>query len=228
MVNNNCKFRRDPPSLSGRAFSNGILLSGGGVNVLSVNTETGEIVTEKFFLKSGKTVNIKIPVIRGAAKLLSAAASSVKYSAKAFRLNKKISLIRMLKYHGAEHKVIHCYEKGEELTYDNVRKQPTYHPRCGTNFAVNTLIAEAIILAVVPEKVGRMLGGTVDYLLLLSALGVGYETSRYASCHNGKCANAFALPGKLAQKITALEPDDDMILCGIQSAKKVIKRETEI
>lgn len=226
MENKNGKFRRYPYSLSGRAFSNGMLLRGGGVSVLSVKTADGETVSEKHFHKAVSGKRIKVPVISGAAKILTSAASGVRYSGKAFKLNKKPSLMRMLKYHGAEHKVIHCYEKGEALTLENVRKQPTYHPRCGTSAAANTLIAEALILLLVPKKVGSLLGGVMDYILLLAALGIGCETAGYAAKHTGKCAKALALPGKVAQKITALEPADDMILLGIDTAKTLMQRET--
>ena len=35
---------------------------------------------------------------------------------------------RTFSYHGAEHKTIFCYEKGLELTVDNVRMQSKHHP----------------------------------------------------------------------------------------------------
>ena len=40
---------------------------------------------------------------------------------------------RLFQYHGAEHKTIACYEAGEELTVENVRKYSRLHPRCGTD-----------------------------------------------------------------------------------------------
>ncbi|MBR3998385.1 MAG: DUF1385 domain-containing protein, partial [Clostridia bacterium] len=39
---------------------------------------------------------------------------------------------RTFMYHGAEHKTIFCYENGEELTVENIRRQSRFHPRCGT------------------------------------------------------------------------------------------------
>ena len=44
---------------------------------------------------------------------------------------------RVFGYHGAEHKSIACYEAGEELTVENVRKHTRFHPRCGTSFYFN-------------------------------------------------------------------------------------------
>ena len=52
---------------------------------------------------------------------------------------------RVFAYHGAEHKTIFCYEKGLELTVENVRKQSRFHPRCGTSFMVLMLITALVI-----------------------------------------------------------------------------------
>ena len=41
---------------------------------------------------------------------------------------------RTYEYHGAEHKTITCYEHGDELTVENVKKHCRFHPRCGTSF----------------------------------------------------------------------------------------------
>ena len=34
----------------------------------------------------------------------------------------------MFEYHGAEHKTIACYEAGDPLTVENVRKYTRFHP----------------------------------------------------------------------------------------------------
>ncbi|MBQ5929362.1 MAG: DUF1385 domain-containing protein, partial [Clostridia bacterium] len=44
------------------------------------------------------------------------------------------SLRRVFMCHGAEHKTITCYEKGQELTVQNVRGCSRVHDRCGTTF----------------------------------------------------------------------------------------------
>jgi uncharacterized protein YqhQ len=43
---------------------------------------------------------------------------------------------RVFQYHGAEHMTIHALEAGDPLTVDAVRKYPTAHHRCGTEFLV--------------------------------------------------------------------------------------------
>ena len=47
---------------------------------------------------------------------------------------------RTFEYHGAEHKTIFCYENGEELTTENVRKYSRFHPRCGTSFLLFVVV----------------------------------------------------------------------------------------
>ena len=47
---------------------------------------------------------------------------------------------RVFEYHGAEHKSIFCYENGEELTVENVKKYSRFHPRCGTSFLLFVII----------------------------------------------------------------------------------------
>lgn len=47
---------------------------------------------------------------------------------------------RVFQFHGAEHKTIHCFENGLELTPANCRQFPTLHPRCGTSFLMFVFI----------------------------------------------------------------------------------------
>ncbi|HEY8350263.1 MAG TPA: DUF1385 domain-containing protein, partial [Clostridia bacterium] len=56
---------------------------------------------------------------------------------------------RVWQYHGAEHKTIHCYEHGDELTVENVRKYSTKHPRCGTSFLFLVMIISILMFSLV-------------------------------------------------------------------------------
>ncbi|MBQ1223228.1 MAG: DUF1385 domain-containing protein, partial [Oscillospiraceae bacterium] len=46
-----------------------------------------------------------------------------------FSTSRMKDMRRVYSYHGAEHKSIHCYEAGEELTVENVRRHTRKHPR---------------------------------------------------------------------------------------------------
>ncbi len=51
-------------------------------------------------------------------------------------VNKITDIKEILQYHGAEHKVIHCFESGMKVSAQNAKHCTRLHPRCGTNFAI--------------------------------------------------------------------------------------------
>ncbi len=53
---------------------------------------------------------------------------------------------RMFSYHGAEHKTIHCYEHGLELTPENARQFPRLHVRCGTAFLIMVMLIAIVYI----------------------------------------------------------------------------------
>jgi len=60
---------------------------------------------------------------------------------------------RIFQYHGAEHKTVFAFEKGEELTVENVRKYPIMHPRCGTTFLAIVIFISIIVFSVIAKVV---------------------------------------------------------------------------
>lgn len=127
----------------------------------------------------------------------------------------------MLKYHGAEHKTIHCWESGEEFTVQNVRKYPRTHQRCGTNYISYTfLVLFAISLFLGwPSIVMRIL---LRIIILPFAFIIGYEIFYYSDKIQdpflGKLNTIFS---KLQYWMTTLEPDDDMIEVGIRAIRPI-------
>ena len=59
---------------------------------------------------------------------------------------------RMFGYHGAEHKTIHCFEHGLELTPENARSFPRLHVRCGTAFLIMVMIIAILVYTVTPAQ----------------------------------------------------------------------------
>ena len=77
---------------------------------------------------------------------------------------------RMFSYHGAEHKTIHCYEHGLELTPENARQFPCLHVRCGTAFLIMVMLIAIVVYTVIPlDGVIASLGitGAAAFALLL-------------------------------------------------------------
>lgn len=217
----NIKIKRFPKYLSGRAFSCGILLRGGDKQAVALKNKHGEIEVKVTNVKKYNTQN----TVQAFINMVITAFSGIRESALILKKHKSFSVKRLFKYHGAEHKVIHCYEDGLELTVENAKSRSTYHPRCGTTLAADIIIIEGIICMLVPAKLRNALCGMVDVILFILAFFVGFKISRYASKHNNKFARIASVPGKLLQRVTALEPDDEMLQCGIEAAKKIVQSE---
>ncbi len=60
-------------------------------------------------------------------------------------ISRSKSIARVFEYHGAEHKSIHTYEAGEELTDENVLNKSTLHPRCGTAFLLTVMVIGILV-----------------------------------------------------------------------------------
>ena len=128
---------------------------------------------------------------------------------------------RVFMYHGAEHKTIFCYERGEELTVENVRKQQRFHPRCGTSFLVLMLIIGMIISICIQVDV-VWLRTVIKLALLPLTVGVGYELIKLAGRKDNWLTRFISAPGLWIQRLTTKEPDDAMIECAIEAFLAVV------
>lgn len=128
---------------------------------------------------------------------------------------------RMFQYHGAEHKTIACYEAGEPLTVENIRKHTRFHPRCGTSFLILVLLISILLYAVLPwSSIGLRV---VCKLLLLPLLvAISYEVLKWSGRSNSLLARAIAQPGLWLQRLTVFEPEDDMIEIAIAAVTPVL------
>lgn len=133
---------------------------------------------------------------------------------------------RTFQYHGAEHKSIFCYEKGLPLTVENVRQQKRFHPRCGTSFLILMLVVGIIISILIP--ITHPVWRTVIKLAMLPlTVGVGYELIKLAGRHDNWFTRFISTPGLWMQRITTIEPDDEMIECAITALTAVIPEDPE-
>ncbi len=131
---------------------------------------------------------------------------------------------RTFEYHGAEHKSIFCYEAGEELTVENVRKYKRFHPRCGTSFMFVMILIGIIIGFFIPFQ-STLLRTVCKLLLLPLTVGIGFEFLMFAGKHDNFLTRALSAPGILMQRITTKEPSDDQIEVAIKSLKLAIPEE---
>ena len=128
---------------------------------------------------------------------------------------------RVFEYHGAEHKTIACYEAGEELTVENVRRHRRFHPRCGTSFMILVLIVSILLFSVLPWG-STGLRVVLKLLLLPVVMGVSYELIKLAGRYDNLFTRIISAPGLWLQRLTTFEPDDSMIEVAIAAVTPVL------
>ena len=133
---------------------------------------------------------------------------------------------RVFEYHGAEHKSIACYEAGEELTVENVKKHTRFHPRCGTSFIMIVLVIGIIVFSVVTWS--DVLVRTLLKLALLPVvMGLAYELITLAGRYDNPVTRVISAPGMWLQRLTTREPDDSQIEVAIAALTEVIPENKE-
>ena len=128
---------------------------------------------------------------------------------------------RVWQYHGAEHKTIHCYESGQELTVENIKKFSTKHPRCGTSFLVIVFIMSFILFSFTGWHEIWM-NILIRIILIPLVAGLSYELLKFAGRSEKKWVSVLNAPGIAFQNLTTAEPDDDQIEVAIEAMKGVL------
>lgn len=127
---------------------------------------------------------------------------------------------RVFMYHGAEHKCINCIEHGLNLNVENVKKSSRFHKRCGTSFLMIVLIISIFVFMFV--RFDNNLLQIVARLILVPVIaGISYEFLRIAGRYDNKFIDVLSAPGLLVQRLTTIEPEEDMIEVGITSVEAV-------
>ena len=137
-------------------------------------------------------------------------------------LSRLRDLRRVFEYHGAEHKVISCYEAGLELTPANAQRFSRLHPRCGTSFLLVVMIVAIFVFA--------PLGLPAWYLLVASRIlgvtliaGLSFEVIKWAGRNRRKrWVRSVMWPGMQLQKLTTREPEDEQVEVAIAALEAVL------
>jgi uncharacterized protein YqhQ len=134
---------------------------------------------------------------------------------------------RFFAYHGAEHKAIKVYERGEELVPENARKLDTSHVRCGTSFVLYVLVLSILVFSLLGvEGWLYMLASRVVVIPLVA--GIAFEFIMWSARNQDSAiVRALVWPGLQMQKLTTREPSDDMVDVAMASLKKVLSMEKE-
>lgn len=128
---------------------------------------------------------------------------------------------RVFMYHGAEHKTINCFESGEELTPENVKKYSRLHKRCGTSFLLIVMIISILFFMWI--QVDNVFLKVLCRVLLVPVIaGVSYEFIRLAGKSDSKIVCILSKPGLMLQNLTTKEPDLEMIEVAVRSVEAVL------
>ncbi|MEK6846193.1 MAG: DUF1385 domain-containing protein, partial [Nanoarchaeota archaeon] len=129
---------------------------------------------------------------------------------------------QIFRYHGAEHKVIACYEAKEELTVKNAKKYSRFHPRCGTSFLFIVLLLSVILFSLLDGAWYVKLLGRLALIPVIA--GLGYELIKLsAKYHHNFLIKILITPGLWLQRLTTNEPNAKQIEVGIAALKRVVK-----
>ncbi|MBP0981543.1 MAG: DUF1385 domain-containing protein [Oscillospiraceae bacterium] len=133
---------------------------------------------------------------------------------------------RVFQYHGAEHKTIACYEAGEELTVENVKRHSRFHPRCGTSFILIVLIVSALVFSLVTwdKLIVRI---ALKLICLPIVVGITYEIIKLAGRYDNVCTRIISAPGLWMQRFTTNEPDAGQIEAAIAAMLPCIPEDKE-
>ena len=122
---------------------------------------------------------------------------------------------------------IHALEAGDPLTVDEVRKYPTAHQRCGTEFLVVVILLSIIAFSLVGRQEPIVM--ILSRILLIPVIAaVGYEILKFGARHRkNPIVKVLLYPGLLVQKITTKQPTDDMIEVAIVSMEEALVADGE-
>ena len=134
---------------------------------------------------------------------------------------------RFFAYHGAEHKAIKVYERGEELVPENARKLDTSHVRCGTSFVLYVLVLSILAFSLLGVE-GWLYMVLSRVVVIPIVAGIAFEFITWSARHQeNPVVRVLVWPGLQMQKLTTREPTDDMLEVAMASLKKVLAMERE-
>ena len=140
-------------------------------------------------------------------------------------LSRVRDLRRVFEYHGAEHKVISCYEASDELVPERAKLYSRLHPRCGTSFLLIVMIMAIFVFAPI--------GLPAWWILVLTRIvgvpviaGLSFEVIKWAGRNRRRgWVRVVMYPGLQLQRLTTREPDLDQLAVSIAALEAVLARQ---
>jgi uncharacterized protein YqhQ len=136
---------------------------------------------------------------------------------------------RVFQYHGAEHKVVWAYEKGDELIPALTMHHSRLHPRCGTTFILFVLAASIVLYTVLVPALAAVWSPQnavleqayfigVKLALMIPISNIAYELIRFAGRFDKSVfSRLISMPGMAMQMLTTYEPDEKQVEVAISA-----------
>ncbi len=142
---------------------------------------------------------------------------------------------RLFQYHGAEHKAVFAFEKGEGLTVAAAARQSRFHPRCGTSFLLIVMCTAIVLFSVLDvfliSWLGKinMLTRIATHLPLIPLVGgISYEFIRASAKRSETMIGKIVVaPGLWLQKITTKDPDESQLEVAVIALRCALGEEYE-
>ena len=208
------KFDKAMDKMSG---GNGEKLLSGIVTVISIMLAVGIFIVLPYFISSLFDSFIRnrslMAIIEGVIRI----ALFLLY---VWGISAMKDIRRLYQYHGAEHKCIHCIEKGRPLTVHNVMRSSRLHKRCGTSFIFFVMLVSIVLFFFI--QVDNVAEKVILRILLMPVVaGISYEIIRLAGRTDNVFIKILSAPGMWIQRMTTREPDESMAEVAIASVEAV-------
>ena len=139
-----------------------------------------------------------------------------------FLLSRIGDLRRVFEYHGAEHKVISCFEASDRLVPERATLYSRLHPRCGTSFLLVVMIVAIFVFAPIGLPAWWVLVLTRIFGLPVIA-GLSFELIKWAGRNRRRgWVRAVMYPGMQLQRLTTREPDLEQLAVAISALESVL------
>ncbi len=137
-------------------------------------------------------------------------------------ISRSSEIRRVFQYHGAEHMTIHALERDDPLDIEHIRRHPTAHQRCGTEFLVVFIILSIFLFSLLAGQ--SLFVGVVGRIAMIPLIAaIAYEILRFGARHRHRWwIRWLFLPGIWLQSITTRQPDDSMIEVAVASMREAL------
>lgn len=125
-------------------------------------------------------------------------------------------------YSSALHKTMNCFEAGDEISLENVRRASDFHPRSTLYMAFLTILIFSIGLIFIKMD-NIIFAFLIRVGILIASISLSYEISRLFGMFNGKVARGLAMIfGMWIETFEVSEPDDMQLYVAITAVKNAM------